>query len=267
MITNIQFLPYRYVHQPLFYNGDVELLSQQDSSHVEGKTGNGIKIYRPQDDTSDPGAFTVGGTNSKYELLDEEMLESKADHLQSNVDLEPATGLGVRSKLRFAVSHSIWECDPETNEHCKISRESDGSGKCYNTVGDGIFTNTEKATKKVLNDANKNNFTYPCSAANVMTPKVIGGKITPMYWYEDAREQISSEDLEDLTSLVNENFSLYTSFAWIWQLGFTIFLFGLDMMLKCFFFNGEKEWLKAGKVTGAANNDPAVSTVASTVEE
>lgn len=254
-----------YVHQPLYYNGDVELLTQQDSSYAEGETGNGIKMYRPKDGASDPGAFTVGGTNANYELVDEALLDAKADHLQSYLDLEPATGLGIRSKLRFGVSYSIWECDPESNDHCKLSRHSDGTGKCYGTVGDDIFTSYANATKKaLLVSAGKNDFTYPCSAANVMTPKVVGGKITPMFWYEDARSEVGAEEVEDFKALADEHKALFYKFFWVYYCGWMMWCtFGIGLFFRCCIFSPRKQFLMPGTVGGGANNATASSTTSS----
>lgn len=256
----------RYVHQPLFLNGDKELLSQQNSSFVEGDTGNGLKIYVPKDQSTNPGTFTVGGSNAKYELVDEAVLGTKTAHLQSNLDLEPATGLGIRSKLRFGVSYSIWECDPESNSNCTLSRHSDGSGKCYSSVGDEIYKNYNSTIKALLDADGNNDFTYPCSAANVFTPKVVGGKITPMYWYENSRTEVGKTDVEDLTALADEHVELFESFAWVWFLGWHLWtIFGLGLTLRCFCFAPEKEFLKTGAVgENGSTTAPSGSTTATT---
>lgn len=254
----------RYVHQPLFLHGDKELLSQQNSSYVEGGSGNGLKIYVPKNHSSDPGAFTVGGTNSKYELIDETTLATKEAQLQSHLDLEPATGLGIRSKLRFGVSYSIWECDPESNNNCTLSRQSDGSAKCYHDVGDEIFNNYDSTMKQLLDASGSNDFTYPCSAANVFTPKVVGGKIIPMHWHEDAREEVGKSKVEELSALAKEHYELHHSFAWLWFVGWMTWLvLGFGLLLRCFFFAPEKEFLKAGAVGGEGNDTTAGTSTTS----
>jgi hypothetical protein len=207
-------------------------------------------------------------------LVDETIIESKADHLQSYLDVEPATGLGIRSKLRVGVSYSIWECDPETNAHCKLSRHSDGSGKCYGTVGDSIFTNYSNATKKaLLVAAGKNDFTYPCSAANVMTPKVVGGKITPMYWYEDARYEPTDARVKEFSDLSKENYEIFNKqnnvFFWGMMLWTTL---GLGMVSRCCVFSPRKQYLMSGVVgeskglstQSSAASSTAVSSTSST---
>jgi hypothetical protein len=86
-----------YFHQPLYLDGDEALYSQ------------GINMYRPKNFDSDPGVFTVGGSNANYELVNKELVDSLKSEIQSYIDLEPATGLGIRSKMRFGVSASVWE--------------------------------------------------------------------------------------------------------------------------------------------------------------
>lgn len=86
-----------YFHQPLYLDGDETLFSQ------------GINIYRPKSVDSDPGTFTVGGSNSNYELVTKDLVDSLKSEIESYIDLEPATGLGVRSKMRFGFSASVWE--------------------------------------------------------------------------------------------------------------------------------------------------------------
>lgn len=260
-----------YIHQPLFYNGEKELLSQQDSSHVEGENGNGLKIYRPKDESSDPGAFSVGGVNPNYELVDETLVDSKADHLQSYMDVEGATGLGIRSKLRFGMSYSIWECDPETNDHCKLSRHSDGSAMCYGTVGDEIFSSFGNTTKKnLLTASGKNDFTYPCSAANVLTPKVIGGKITPMYWYEDARDEADDEKIEEISTMAKKHYRNAYVFSEVFTLSWILwYAIGTALLCRCLCFAPQREFLKAGAVSGVKGAMAAstASSVASTTED
>lgn len=241
------------------------MLTQKTNTHVETVVGNGITIYRPKSYEADPGAFAVGGTNGNYEVVDKTLVSSKVDDIQSYVDLEPATGLGVRSKRRFGVSHSIWECDPSTNTKCKLSRKSDGSDKCYGTVGDEIYNNLTASVKTVLDSSSKNDFTYPCSAANLMTPQVVGGKLIPMYWYEDSRQEVGINEVNKISDLANEHYAMFESFLWTWSLGWIIWItLGLSMLLRCFCFAPEREYLRSGAVDGKGKNATASSIAGST---
>lgn len=248
-----------YVHQPNFLNGDVELLTQKNNSHVEGAEGNGINLYHLKSDSEDPGAFAT--TSDKYALVDTALIDAQIDDFQSHLDLEPATGLGIRSKVRFGVSHSIWECDPETNDMCKLSRDSSGNGACYETTGDSIFANYANTTKKaLLASTGKNDFTYPCSAANVMSPKVVGGKILPMFWYEDERVEVDNAEVEEFTGLAKEYYETFDSFNWVWHIGWIMwFIIGLSMTFRCFLFAPDREWLKPGAVGSADGNNATMT--------
>ena len=233
-------------------NGDNDLLSQQSNAHVNySSDGNGLKIYRLVDSSTDPGAFSEG--SSKYELLvnittqlitDGDQIQNE---LESYIDLEPATGLGVRSRLRYGVSHSIWECDPETNEHCKLARYSDNNGKCYDSVG--------------------GDFTYPCSASNILTPGVIGGKIIPDYWYEDHKQPVDNTEIALWTKLAKEGRSLHGTYSTLLAYGAMIgWIIGFPMLLMLGCFASKREYLNHGAVNanrGAFSSQATSSTVKS----
>ena len=45
--------------------------------------------------------------NLQQHRLKEEIVAQNKNMLQSYMDLEPATGLGIRSKLRFGIRYSV----------------------------------------------------------------------------------------------------------------------------------------------------------------
>lgn len=202
-----------YFHQPLYLNGDAELLSQQNNSHVDSATasGNGIQIYRPIAEESDPGSFTVGDANPNYSLVQETTWTTDDGDLRSYFDIEPATGIVARSRMRFGKSYSIWECDPATNANCNRAGEGGGSSSssasdCYQTV------------------ARTTGLTYSCSAGNVLTPKVVGGKIMPHHWYEEFTKGAAPEEIDALHSIIQQR---HTSLRW-WT-GWLLLFFGTSM--------------------------------------
>lgn len=85
-----------YFHQPLYLDGDAALYSQ------------GINIYRPKNN-SDPGEFTIGEENRNFDLVTKDLVSTIKSNIQSYIDLEPATGRGIRSKMRFGISTSVWD--------------------------------------------------------------------------------------------------------------------------------------------------------------
>ena len=222
-----------YYHNPFYMHGDIELLTQQNNSHVDGVDGNGLKMYRILDTSSNPGAFSTD--NTKYQLISniEEQLidDSEQNEYESYIDLEAATGLGVRSRLRFGLSHSLWECDPATNEHCKLARYSDTSGKCYGSMA--------------------GSYTYPCSASNIFTPEVVGGKIIPTYWFEDHKQEVDNTEISKWTELAKEARQLALTFHALTTFGQSfMFIIGLPMILMVGMFATQREYLKHGSVNG-----------------
>lgn len=167
------------------------------------------------------------------------------DFIESYIDLEPATGLGIRSNLRFGVSHSLWECDPESNAHCKLAKFSDDSGKCYgSTEGD---------------------FTYPCSASNIFSPDVIGGKIIPSYWVEDKRKEVDDVEVGALTAMASEYHEYQMSYGMMVNFGiFLAWTLGFPLLFQVACFAPEKEFLKSGPV--GEGNGGTTSSTASTSE-
>ena len=194
LITTVP-LHQRYFHQPLYIDGNEELYTQQACTYAERVDGNGIKIYRPRMD-ADPGAFS----ESNYQLVDKAYVDSRNEVLQSHIDIEVATGLGARQRMRFGTSHSIWECNPSTNDKCKLAANSKGQNSCYLKTGSTAFDAKNAIDKSDLTILGRNNFTYPCSAANLLTPHVVGGKILPMYWYEESTIHMTKDEIDLLAS-------------------------------------------------------------------
>jgi hypothetical protein len=257
-----------YINNPNFLAGDSILFSQQNSSHVDGPNGNGILMYRPKNVVNNPGSFVLGGSNLNYSMIDKNLTIVETGSFQSYLDLEPSTGLGIRSKMRLGKSYSIWECDPKTNNKCQLSRHADG--KCYNTIGSTLFTSLNSTTKSLLMAANKTTFSFPCSAANIFSPHVIGGKIMPLYWYEDARKEVDNDDLEPLIEFSKAWYRNLTEFVWFFNIGYLLALcLGPFMLLKWLCFAPKKQFLLRGPAGGLPNaKAPSVaSTTQSQVEK
>ncbi len=234
-----------YFHNPFYIHGDSALLSQQNNEHVDAEAGNGLKIYRVIDQTSDPGSFSTGSAN--YQLVENTtqqlIIEGNQDQneYESYIDIEPATGLGIRSRIRFGVSHSIWECDPVTNDHCKLARYADDSGKCYDSA----------------------TFSYPCSASNILSPEVVGGKIIPTYWFEDFKETVDNVDIGIWTELALEVKSLHDTYNFLVFYGINMaFIIGFPLMIMYGIFASKREYLNHGAV-GAGGKKPQFSSVVS----
>ena len=98
-----------------------------------------------------------------------------------------------------------------------------------------------------------------------MTPDVVGGTIIPLYWYEDARHEVGSDEVGELTSLADEHIEMARTFASIWMIGYLFSAnLGLGMLLRCFVFAPQKEFLKSGSVGKDANTSSVTSTASAT---
>ena len=221
-----------YFHQPVYLNGDKELLSQQNNSHVDTAeiTGNGIQIYRPSvEETSDPGIFVVGGINPNYELVQPSTWVAEDKKLRSYFDLEPATGITARSRMRWGTSYSVWECDPNSNALCRLGTKTKSTRLCYQTTAEALG---EKMA-------------FACSSSNVMTPKVIGGKILPFEWREEFSKGAERDEVDHLFSFVKEHVRVYHQWFAVAQTLYVIFTIGLAMasLTLCFSRFGKEDVL------------------------
>lgn len=193
----------RYLHSPYFLDGDQELLSQLNNSYVQRGPGNGIKIYRGSSygqgiNSINPGIFTSEAQTGGYKLVEASWVASDRDLFDTYLDVEPATGLTMEAQLRYGVSLSAWECNPEENSACMLAVKSKGQADCYDMMGQIYFDSLDAATRAYFTSSGRNNFTYPCSAANVLTPKVVAGKIIPTYWFDTS----TAATLSDVDKLV-----------------------------------------------------------------
>ncbi|EED96669.1 predicted protein [Thalassiosira pseudonana CCMP1335] len=231
-----------YLHHPLYVDGDEALYTQQDNSFVERGDGNGIKIYRPKI-RSDPGVFTDAATN--YQLVDKAHVDEKSDELRSHVDFEVSTGLGARQRMRFGTSYSIWECDPSTNAKCKHAVNSMGGHGCYATTGASIFGGMSTNDKNGLTTLGMDNFTYPCSAANLLTPDVVAGKILPMYWFEESTIHATADEIDILTAFNASYAKSGNTFITVCGLAFLVTFLGMSMLCLCLCFEQKHSFMQS----------------------
>lgn len=233
-----------YIHHPLYYWGASALYTQQNNSYAERPDGNGIKIYRPLTNSA-PGAFDASGSN--YQLVDKTYVDSQKDALLSHIDIEVGTGLGARQRMRFGKSYSIWECDPAINAKCQRAVKSKGSASCYGTAGATAFDALATADRIDLGVLGRNNMTFPCSAANLLTPHVVGGKILPMYWYEESTIHATADEINFLAAYATSYRDAGLTFVTIISLSVITGLIGMSALLLCLFFEQKYDFMNAQK--------------------
>jgi len=233
-----------YLPQPLYLDGDETLYTQQDSSYAERADGNGIKIYRPITD-SDPGVFNPSAPGANYQLVDKAYVDSQNEVIQSHIDIEVASGLGARQRMRFGTSYSIWECDPSTNEKCRVAVNSKGANDCYITTGSSLFDAMATADKDSLTTLSRSNFTYPCSAANLLTPHAVGGKILPMYWYDESTIHATADEIDLLAAYASSYSQSGNNFILAFSLAYVTSYLGFSMLLLCLCFERKHSFMES----------------------
>jgi len=233
-----------YLHQPLFFDGDEKLYSQEDCTYVERGDGNGIKIYRPKSD-GDPGAFDESASESTYQLVEKSYVDQNSDDFQSHIDIEVATGLGARQRMRFGTSYSIWECNPTSHNKCSLAVGSKGQNECYASAGSSAFDGLGVLDKNDLTTLGRNNFTYPCSAANLITPRVVAGKILPMYWFEESTIHATTGEIDALADIAASYSKAGNVMIRVFAF-FTIGMFlGFSMLFLCLCFEKKHSFMNS----------------------
>ena len=222
--------------------------------------GNGIKIYRPAI-AGDPGAFDAASDN--YELVDKDYVDSRKTGLLSHIDFEVATGLGARQRMKLGTSHALWECDPNSNDRCNLAANFQGEHRyaplprlfpppnfagvsdtrltvplslrcsCYSETGSALLDAMATADRDNLATLGRNNITYPCSAANLLTPKVVGGKILPFYTFEDSTVHMHRDEVDLLADYASSYARTGNVFITAVVLGCIFTIVGFSMLLLC----------------------------------
>jgi len=160
-----------FVHRPNYLYGDAKLLTQKEPPARLEYTGTrsiGVKLYR---------SYGYGPQSKPLESLlpiDAAAVDEYAEEFDTAINIEPASGLAVAAHSRLGASFAVFSCDPNDafNPSCGLFPNS--AGQCY----------TQFADKNPL----LVNTSFPCSAANVFSPKVIGDILVPQYWVDQTSE-------------------------------------------------------------------------------
>lgn len=139
---------------PNFYESDAKMLTQAENTERRSKSTAGVKLYQTRDGYTKDAALL----SSPKEITTETWATSGEDNFRGYLDIEPATGLTLEGKVSNQLSVYTWNCNPTLDPSCQFIRNTSTNSLCYT------------------------NGWFACSFANVFTPKVMGGKILPMYW-------------------------------------------------------------------------------------
>jgi len=156
-----------FTSKSYYMGGSNEFLNQSDNSNHDASESGAIEIY-----------VNWGGS---YQLLTPTLRDEMeaTGNFVINMVIEPASGKAIGGSRKVLLSTSNWECDPTTDEVCKLFLEVDDTNQCYASQ----YT-AETALAQSLNLTNSW-LTSACSNLNAFTPYVHGGKVNPIFWVDE----------------------------------------------------------------------------------
>jgi hypothetical protein len=195
-VADIAGLPF-YLSQVNFLNSDATLL---DSSV------NNANIYhcaKYHGEATGEDGVSYDDPSSQCELIDPAWITANEDMIKTFILVEPASGATLEGHKRLMVSTSpVKDCNPAVDMTCLLAisgTQFEGS-TCHTETVAPLLTllGQDPAviqaavggyyTLENLNDPNVDlkvyNPGFPCSEANVLTPKYKGGKASPVYWID-----------------------------------------------------------------------------------
>jgi hypothetical protein len=166
---------------PNYHDSDPVVLTQSDNRQRKSNLTTGISIFQTRDGYA-PDSPSLNPPRAVTPNTWETFGASYSGHLS----LEPATGVTLDGIVVNQMSTMTWNCDPAIDPSC------------------GMFFYNQSASKGKL--CYRNGLSYfPCSAANVFTPKVMGGKVLPIFWLR-ASPVVSSRVYDALHDLQRKSF-------------------------------------------------------------
>lgn len=143
---------------PNYYDSDPVVLTQSDNQPRKSVLTTGISIFQTRDGY-EPDSPSLDAPRAVTPETWETFSASYSGHL----DLEPATGVTLGGSIVNQMSTLSWNCNPAIDPSC------------------GMFFYNQSASQGNLCHHNGISY-FPCSSANVYTPKVMGGKVLPIFW-------------------------------------------------------------------------------------
>jgi hypothetical protein len=161
---------------PNYFGSEPIVLTQTANQERGSNLTTGIKIFQTRE-SYDLDAAVL----SPPRQVTAETWAENADTFSGHLLLEPATGLTLDGTVVNQFSTFSWNCNPKIDPSCGMfffNKSASHGRLCYHT-GPNYF---------------------PCSAANVFTPRVMGGKVLPIFWMR-ASPTISTTVLDALHGL------------------------------------------------------------------
>lgn len=169
---------------PNFYLTDTEeALSQTDNKERLAPDGGGVSLYRTL--SSYPNGAPLA---TPVLITSDTWAEFGRKYYDGYQSIEPATGATIGGQLANMMSIFTWNCNPALNRSLCDLLTYENNGRILITmlvcrdaslnadcllfaVGSMCYAASEASP-----------YMYPCNAANVFTPLVQGGKVTPIWW-------------------------------------------------------------------------------------
>jgi hypothetical protein len=170
---------------PHFHRSDATVLTQTDNHHRKSDLTTGVLLYRTRD-----GYDTDSPSLTSPQVVTPETWEQFHEAYSGHLSLEPATGVTLSGAVVNQISTMSWNCNPNLDPTCGMFfyNQSASQGKlCYRS-GPAVAPSF-----------------FPCSAANVFTPLVMGGKVFPIFWLR-ASPRIPSNVYDALHGLQRKAF-------------------------------------------------------------
>lgn len=152
---------------PNFYGSESIVLSQTNNIQRRSNLTVGVNLYRTRDGYDKDSTLL-----SSPDLITTDTWNTYSESYSGTIAIEPATGVTLEGSVVNQMSTHSWNCDPTIDPTCALyfyNRTFSRGRLCYRN---GLSF-------------------FPCSANNVFTPFVMGGKVFPIFWLR-ASPQISS---------------------------------------------------------------------------
>lgn len=142
------------ISSPLFYSSEPQALSQSINTIRGTPSGVGVNLYRTKD------SYETNAAEISPELVTTDTWDRYSSHYAGELDIEPVTGITLTGAMVTQFSSFTLNCNPALDASCGLFSSSNDGTKCYQA----------------------SNIQFPCGAANIFTPNVMGGKILPTFW-------------------------------------------------------------------------------------
>eukprot|EP00607_Mallomonas_marina_P006070 CAMPEP_0182430056 /NCGR_PEP_ID=MMETSP1167-20130531/36387_1 /TAXON_ID=2988 /ORGANISM="Mallomonas Sp, Strain CCMP3275" /LENGTH=634 /DNA_ID=CAMNT_0024614651 /DNA_START=185 /DNA_END=2089 /DNA_ORIENTATION=- len=130
--------------------------------------------------------YTDSDGSEPEEITPEYIARHKTTEFATYLDIEPASGIVVGGQGTEMLSTFIPDCDPAADPSCRLGVKVGSATRCY---------------MRTVNIPNVGSVPadYPCSAFNVFSPLVMGGKVFPVGWVKQGSREDGVKAFGEIT--------------------------------------------------------------------